>query len=244
MTHIEVIEPMLFAGVVADEIVSSIQEAIDERGVCNISLAGGSTPSTIYRLLAKPPRVDSIDWKNVKLFWGDERWVPPADTQSNYNMVQETLLSQLPGANPKVFPVDTSQKTPELAAEKYSRLLADELGDNGLFDLMLLGIGEDGHTASLFPGSPHVVDSRGAYCVATLHPEEQKPRISLSPRAILAARRILFLVKGESKAEIVARVIEGNEPTSVLPACLFREAQEQVYFFLDSAAGIKLRRKS
>jgi 6-phosphogluconolactonase len=244
MTHIEVIEPMLFAGVVADEIVSSIQEAIDERGVCNISLAGGSTPSTIYRLLAKPPRVENIDWKNVKLFWGDERWVPQADTQSNFNMVQETLLSQLPADAPQVFPVDTSQETPAMTAEKYSQLLTTELGKDGLFDLMLLGVGEDGHTASLFPGSPHPVDSQGPWCVATLQPEEQKPRISLSPRAILAARRILFLVKGESKAEIVARVIEGTESTAVLPACLFREAQDQVYFFLDSAAGLKLRRRN
>lgn len=244
MSKIEIVEPVLFAGVVADEIISTIEEAISERGSCSISLAGGSTPGAIYRMLAKPPRVENVDWSKVKLFWGDERWVSPDDVQSNFKMVHETLLSQLGSRQPQIFAVNTSLDTPLQAAKQYAEVIQKELPTEPRFDLMLLGIGEDGHTASLFPGAQVLRDKNPALCVATEHPEEKKPRISLSPRAILSSRRILFLVKGEAKADMVQRIIEGNEPVETLPACIYREAQDHVYFFLDSAAALKLKRQS
>jgi 6-phosphogluconolactonase len=193
-------------------------------------------------MLAKPPRVENVDWGKVKLFWGDERWVSQDDVQSNFKMVHETLLSQLGTSQPQVFAVDTSLETPMQAAKHYAEVIQKELPNDPRFDLMLLGIGEDGHTASLFPGAQVLRDKNPALCVATEQPEEKKPRISLSPRAILSSRRILFLVKGEAKADMVQRIIEGNESVETLPACLYRDAQDHVYFFLDSAAALKLKR--
>ncbi|MBX7145019.1 MAG: 6-phosphogluconolactonase [Oligoflexia bacterium] len=243
-SHIEIIESKLYAGAVADEIVACIGEAIEERGQCSIALAGGSTPSAIYRALTKPPRVESVAWGKVMLFWGDERWVPRDDNQSNYRMVQETLLSQLGTNAPKVFPVDTNLKTPQLAARAYHDLLIKELGQNPSFDLVLLGIGEDGHTASIFPGSTVLSSPNSELCSAVTHPEENKPRITLTPAALLSAKRMLFLAKGESKASIVQRVLEGNEDTSLIPARIFLQRQERVDFFLDSEAGTKLTKRT
>lgn len=243
-SHLEIVESKLYAGAVADEIMACIDEAISERGRCLIALAGGSTPGAIYRTLTKPPRVDGVAWDKVSLFWGDERWVAKDDNQSNFRMVQETLLSQIGGAGPKVFAVDTSLASPEKAALAYHQLLSKELGPQGAFDLVLLGIGEDGHTASIFPKSPVFSGGDNSLCRAVLHPEENKPRITLTPTALLSARRILFLAKGEAKAEIVHRVLEGSEDPSILPARYFISRGKRVDVFLDSEASTKLSKRA
>ncbi len=245
--NVELVEPKLFAGVVADEIVASIQEAIQERGRCSVALAGGGTPSAIYRCLARPPRVSDVAWEKVSLFLGDERWVPADDNQSNFKMVSETLLSQITEAAPKAYPVDTSLPTPARGAEDYAKKIQSALGagPNGLpvFDLVLLGIGEDGHTASLFPGSKALSD-RTSIALAVQHPGDDRYRVTLGAGLLFGGRKILFMAKGEEKADIIKRVIEGDEPIEQLPACLYRNAAGQVTFFLDSSAGLKLNRSA
>ena len=238
---VEVIEPMLFAGVVADEIVASIGEAVSERGSCSVALAGGSTPGAIYRCLAKPPRVSEVDWDKVHLFWGDERWVPQTDNQSNFKMTHETLLGQIVGRHPHVHPIDTGASSPEAGARGYAETIRAALGEKPVFDLVILGIGEDGHTASIFPHSP-VLGGSGDVCAAVQHPEDKKFRVTLTPEILFGAHRTIFIVKGEGKAEIVKRVLEGAESVEVLPSKLFERARERVTFFLDSGAALRLNR--
>jgi len=238
---VEVVEPVLFAGVVADEIVASIAEAVGERGVCSIALAGGSTPGAIYRCLAKPPRVSEVEWSKVKLFWGDERWVPSTDTQSNFKMTQETLLGQILGAGPRYFPVPTDAPTPADGAARYAQTIRAELGPKPEFDLVILGVGEDGHTASIFPHSP-VLRGSGDICAAVEHPEDKKARVTLTPEILFGARRTIFIVKGEAKAEIVKRVLEGGDSPDAIPSKLYTRAADRTTFFLDSGAAVRLSR--
>lgn len=240
---VERIEPRLFNGTVADEIIASLNDAINERGRASLVLAGGSTPGAIYRLLAVPPRVEELDWEKVTLYWGDERFVPQSDSRSNFKMVQETLLSQLPGASPRVFEVDTSLANAAEAAKAYDKVIEREEklkpGELPVFDLVLLGIGEDGHTASLFPGSP-IVEKKGGITFAAESPDKSVERVTLSPDALFTARRVAFLVKGAAKSDIVLDVLEGAGDVHKYPANLFRRASGHVTWFLDSEAALKL----
>lgn len=241
---VEIIEPKLFDGAVADEIVASAQDAISERGRCSLVLAGGSTPGAIYRALSKPPRVEDMDWSALSLYWGDERWVPHSDNQSNFKMTQETLLGQISAAKPRQFPVNTDASSPEAAAEEYSSaIVAEEKVSPGQlpsFDIVLLGVGEDGHTASVFPGSRLLKTPSSRLCEAVEHPVDGKTRITLTPEALFAAKKIFFIAKGEGKAEIMKRVLEGEDSEHEIPARLFLRADERVTFFLDSGAAQKL----
>ena len=237
--HLEVFESRLFDGAVADEIVASVQERLGEQGRCSITLAGGSTPAGVYRAMTKPPRVSEVDWGAIDLLFGDERWVPHEDDQSNYRMVKETLLSHLVGPKkPAVYPVDTSLAAAAMGAESYSDTIRRVVGGATL-DIVLLGIGEDGHTASLFPGSPVLTDS-SKLCHAVEHPTNGTVRITVSSAMLFSAWRVFFIVKGESKASIIKRVIEGTEPSAVLPSRLFTSATGKVTFLLDSGAAQQL----
>jgi 6-phosphogluconolactonase len=234
---IEVFEPRLFDGAIADEILASVQERVAEKGRCTIALAGGSTPAGVYRAMSKPPRVQEVDWSTVDLLWGDDRWVPHDDDQSNYRMVNETLLSQLKGTRPAVYPVDTALQSPEMGAKAYSDTIQKLSGaPSPKLDIVLLGIGEDGHTASLFPGSP-VLHRKDSICFSVTHPTNGTQRVTMGSEALFSAWRVFFIVKGEAKAEIMRRVLEGSEPVEVLPSRLYTTATGQVTFFLDSGAA-------
>lgn len=241
---IEVIEPKLFAGAVADEIVASVHDCITERGRCSIVLAGGSTPGAIYRTLSKPPRVEDIDWSKVTVYWGDERWVLHSDNMSNFKMTQETLLSQLPEPGPQVLPVDTSLRSAAEGAKAYGKTIADvektAAGEMPTFDIVLLGVGEDGHTASLFPGSPLLRQGSSAIAEAVKAPDGGMERITLTPEALFKGRHIFFIVKGDGKADIMKRVLEGEDSVEVIPARLYQNAADRVTFFLDSGAAQRL----
>jgi 6-phosphogluconolactonase len=240
---IDVFEPKLFGGSVADEIIACINESIADRGVCRVSLAGGSTPGAIYRMLGQPPRVNDVNWSKVEFFWGDERWVPKTDNQSNYKMVQETLLAHLPQPGPVVHAVNTTLGSPEEGADDYAQKIREvfKLGEGQLpaFDLMLLGCGEDGHTASIFPNSD-LIHAHGPLCYAVKHPVDGSRRVTLSADAIFNARTILFIAKGEDKAEILRRVLEGNESVDLLPSKLSAQAGDRVRWLIDSLAASKL----
>jgi 6-phosphogluconolactonase len=195
----------------------------------SVVLTGGSTPGRAYRRAAER----EPDWSRVTLWWGDERCVPPDDERSNYRLAKETLLDAL-AAPPREVHRIRGEAPPEEAAGELDAALADtEL------DLLLLGLGPDGHTASLFPGSPQltVADRRATHGPAGLEPFVH--RVTLTVPAIQSALRIVFLVTGAEKAEAVERAF-GGEITPAVPASLVREAPIPVEVFLDRAAAARM----
>ncbi|NMC62101.1 MAG: 6-phosphogluconolactonase, partial [SAR324 cluster bacterium] len=232
---VEVIESRLFAGVVADELVASIQDIETEQEFCTIALAGGSTPAETYRLLSHPPRVNEINWPKLKLFLSDERWVPASDAQSNFKMIQETLLARIPSNGWSVYQVDTSMKSPEEAARKYSELIRANLSLDSsgvpVFDIILLGIGSDGHIASIFPGSKTFSESSSLFEVVP-QPWDGNFRVTITPKLIMAARRVIVIAKGKAKADIIKKVIEGNDSNLNLPGRLLMEHPGDVSYFV------------
>lgn len=242
---VEVIESRLFDGAVADEIISILNDAIAEHGSASLVLSGGSTPGGTYRALARPPRVGEVEWSKVRIYLGDERWVPVSDNQSNEKLVRETLLNQLDGEPQAVVFPDTARASAEEGAREYERAIRKaERIEHGLprFDVVLLGIGADGHVASVFPQSSMLQESGERLCASTDHPSGGPRRVTLTPRALTAAANVIFLVKGESKAAIVRRAVEGSEPVTELPARLFSGSAQHVTWFVDTAAGQGLTR--
>jgi len=210
------------AGAVAQELARAAREG------GHIAVSGGASPRPAYeRAAARAP-----DWSAVTLWWADERCVPPEDTRSNYRLVRETLLDGL-SRPPSVRRVHGEQP-PEDAAAAYE----EEIRGVRL-DLALLGIGPDGHTASLFPGSPALAESERAAVAAEPALEPLVPRVTLTIPTLSAARLVLFLVVGEEKAEAVARAF-GGEPGPATPASLVRSAQGRTVAVLDAAAASRL----
>jgi 6-phosphogluconolactonase len=240
---IEIVQPNLYAGAVADEIIESANEFIGAQGFFSIALSGGTTPGAVYRSLSNSSRSSRVEWEKIKLFIGDERWVSLEDSMSNYHMVCETLVDAVNFPKDRFFHVDTSVSDPAKAAENYSATLLKELpNENGtpIVDLVLLGLGEDGHIASLFPGSNEVLEEREKLVVCTKNPEDSSLRVSLAPRVILNARRVLFLVRGESKAKILKSVVNGTQDVQQLPAMMVVNEAKMVTWYVDSAAATNL----
>ena len=235
--QIEVVEARAFPSTVADEIVAVIEETLAEREKCFVALSGGETPASVNRLLSLAPRVEAIEWPRVCLLLGDERFVPLDDPQSNAKMVHDTLLGSL-SHKPTFISVDTTLANVRLAAEDYDRRIRTVLGVDGKLDLVLLGMGNDGHIASLFPDSPQV--QRGGPNVVATHNPLGQERISLSIDMLFSARKIVFLVKGGAKAAMLKRVIRGDEDPRSLPARYYTLAQERVTWILDTSAAAQL----
>ncbi len=187
------------------------REAVESRGRFSVALSGGSTPGALFTLLAEAPYRERIPWAEVHLFWGDERCVPAGDPGSNYHMADEALIARVPIPPENVHRIH-GELAPEAAARAYDKTLRDFFcGPYARFDLVLLGLGADGHTASLFPGSP-ALDERERLALAVTAAYEDRPaeRVTLTPAAINTARHVLFLVTGSAKAEIVQAVLEGS----------------------------------
>jgi len=224
----------------ADRVTELLSEAVRARGVASLVLAGGRTPQALYRLLASRPPGRRPPWSRVKLFMGDERWVPWDHVDSNQRMVRESLLSGL-RENPAFYPMPTDGTEPALDAARYQACLAREVperdGDLPRFDLILLGMGDDGHTASLFPGTP-ILDERAA--VAAVHVTRfDSWRLSLTLPVLNAARHVLFLVTGADKAATLARVL-GDGPRRDWPASLVNPREGEVEWHLDRPAAALL----
>lgn len=242
--NLEIISPDRFAALVADELVAAIGDAVELRGECSIVLAGGKTPADIYRLFTRPPRDSEVDWQKVKFFWGDDRFVPHDHSGSNYKLAEETFLKNLAIAKESIFPINTSLPDATAAARDYDLQIrqALRLGEQDLpeFDLVLLGIGEDGHTASLFPHSKEL-NLQGRLACAALAPVEPKERVSMTAEALFNAKRIYFIVKGGGKANILSRILNDSDlSTEQVPAVFFKSAKGKVTWFIDSEAAQKL----
>lgn len=219
------------------------REAVNSRGRFSVALSGGSTPGALYRLLAAEPYREAIPWQGTHLFWGDERCVPPDDPGSNYWLADEVLVSRVSIPPENVHRV-RGELEPPAAARAYENTLLDYFcGPRARFDLVLLGLGGDGHTASLFPGSPAVSETeRLAVHVTATYEDRPAQRVTLTPPAINGAREILFLVTGSAKAEIVRAVLADAE--GGYPAQQIQPAAGRLTWLLDSAAASRLSEKA
>ena len=206
---------------VADELAG----AVSARGRASFVLSGGSTPRTLYALLASRFN-DRIPWTNVHVFWSDERYVPHDHPLSNYRMAKDTLLDHAGIPARQVHPMPTHFSEPQAAAREYESTVADYFASmRPIFDVMLLGIGADGHTASVFPGSPAINSNRVALAVAA--PAEPPSRLTLTLPVIASARRIGILVSGASKAAALAATLGGH---SDLPAAVLARTAATVWW--------------
>jgi 6-phosphogluconolactonase len=231
----------------AERIAHLSQLAVAREGRFALLLAGGNTPRRLYALLASPNYSIHIDWANTHLFWGDERAVPLSDPKSNCRMVSETLLSRVAVPWQNIHPIE-GELPPEEAAERYQEELRQFFGLRGpaqpegcaTFDLALLGLGADGHTASLFPGSPTLQETAR---LAVAVPEADPPRVTLTFPALNACAEVLFLVAGAAKAPALAAVLEGP-PDLVPPAGRVRPEKGEVLWLVDRAAAALLQQRS
>jgi 6-phosphogluconolactonase len=223
----------LFAGVVAC--------AVAGHGRCAILLAGGETPRRTYELLAEEPLRDQVPWGGLHLFWSDERCVPPDDPRSNARMVQRALLDRVPVPAGQVHPIP-GDGDPRQAADEYEELLRRFFaGAAPRFDLVLLGLGDDGHTASLFPDSP-VLEERQSWASATRRAGEEIGRITLTPPLINQADLVVFLVAGDDKATVLREVLEDHPDPRSRPARMIMPEQGELRWLVDKAAARLLRR--
>lgn len=241
----------------ADPLLDAAAEIVTAQAVASlaartrfvIALAGGSTPRGLYERLARAPWRDRIDWTRVHVFWGDERCVPPTHADSNYRMARETLLDHVPVPSAQVHRM-RGEDVPDSAAFDYEAELratldvaaldAGTAGGPSVFDLVLLGLGTDGHTASIFPGSAASRERR-RWVVAERVDEARGSRITLTPPVLNAAHSVVFLVVGQDKAPALAAVLEGPLLPDVYPAQRVA-GQGDVHWLVDAAAARLLRR--
>jgi 6-phosphogluconolactonase len=213
--------------------VEEARRRIDESGRFAVALAGGSTPKMTYEILAREyGGPEDLDWSKVHAFFGDERSVPPDHEDSNYRMAREALLSHVPVGSVHRM---RGEMEPREAAALYEKELEEFFGGPPVLDLVLLGIGEDGHTASLFPDTP-ALDARDRWAVENPVEKLNTTRLTLTVPAVDAARKVAFLVAGEGKAEALEEILEGDANPHKYPAKLVRPEAE-VAWMVDRAAA-------
>jgi 6-phosphogluconolactonase len=219
-------------------IVEAAVDAIAVRGRFTLVLSGGDTPRRTYARLAQTPFRDRIDWLKTRVFFGDERGVPPDHRDSNYGMAWATLLSKVPVPPASIFRIRGEGEDPETAAADYARALTEALGlrrgERPRFDLVLLGLGVDGHTASLFPGSPVLKEVFRTVVAVHATAAAIPQRITLTLPVLNAAAEVLFLVAGPEKAKVVKAAL-GDQAT--LPAAMVRPGEGRLRWLLDRAAA-------
>ncbi len=240
------VDPAALTEAAALAIVDRAGQTVAARGRFSIVLSGGSTPRTLYERLAQDDLAARVDWRAVHVFWGDERAVPPDHADSNYRMAREALLDHvaLPAQNIHRM---GGELFPETAAAEYETVLHAYFGQAAMdgqplparFDLVLLGMGDDGHTASLFPGAAAIHEDR-RWVTATYVDKLGAWRISLTPVAINAAAEIMLIVTGASKAERLQQVLAGPYQPDVLPAQIVNPAQGHLLWLVDEAAAGRL----
>jgi 6-phosphogluconolactonase len=243
MTDIEILSnDKLLADRAVDLIKDAAREAIAARGRFTLALTGGSSPKQTYELLAASDKAQ-IDWSKVFIFLGDERFVPYSDERSNYGMCQTLLLSHVPIPIEQIFPIPTDTANPEDAALQYTETLSRvfNLAQNGpppALDMILLGMGDDGHCASLFPGMPSLL-VHDTWVVSTPPGTLPPPldRVTLTFPVLNAARQVLFLVNGAKKAPAVHDILEGGAPVNQHPSAGVQPMHGSLLWLLDTAAA-------
>jgi len=226
----------------AEEVIRVATDAVAQRGRFTIALSGGSTPKNLYTLIAANAST-TLPWAQMFFFWGDERHVTPNDPDSNYGMAREALLSKVAIPPGNVFPIPAEKEDAVAAAEAYEqtvrKFFALDAGDLPRFDLILLGMGPDGHTASLFPESA-ALQEKSRLVVANWVEKLKASRITFTLPVLNAARCVAFLVSGADKAAAVHEVLEGSAPAEKYPSKLVQPTNGKLIWFLDRAAASQL----
>lgn len=223
----------------ADLFVNKSKSSIQEKGQFVVSLSGGSTPKVLFELLATEPYSSQIEWAKVHLFWGDERCVSPDHADSNYRMTRLALLDHIPIPATNVNRIK-GELSPENAAADYNVVLKEFFGDESyVFDLCFLGMGDDGHTASIFPETS-AVQLKGQKAKEVYVEKLSAWRITLSADILNSSKWIVFLVAGSGKAEALKEVFVGEFNPSLYPSQLIRSAENQVEWYLDNQAAALL----
>jgi len=220
---------------------NELEKLVSRKKEIFLCLSGGSTPEIIYQTLSKNYKT-KIDWNKVNLFWGDERCVPPESDQSNYGMTKKYLLNFIDIPTKNIHYIN-GENDPEREAFRYSDEIKKIVSNKikyPKFDVVMLGLGEDGHTASIFPDQMEVIDS-DKLCEVTLHPSTKQKRITLTGKIFNNAERVIFLVTGKSKATIVKKVLQ--ERKKIFPAEFIQPENGELDFFLDSVAASLLDEK-
>jgi 6-phosphogluconolactonase len=231
-----------FSSAAAGLFVQQARHATQTRGRFSVALAGGHTPQRAYELLSRGPFSTRVPWDQVHIFWGDERCVPLDDPRSNARMARQALLAQVPVPPSQVHPIPCIG-TPREAAEQYQVVLQAFFGDQPpRFDLVLLGLGENGHTASLFPDTP-VLQEQERWVAAVHATAPELDRVTLTAPLINQARVVAVLVSGPSKAGILREVLEGPPDPERLPAQLIQPARGELHWLVDQETASLLARK-
>lgn len=227
----------------AEEVVRGANDAVKQRGRFTIALAGGSTPKSLYNLLATNART-ALPWDRMFFFFGDERHVPPTDPESNYRMADESMLSKIPVAAANVFRIPAENPDAEAVAEAYEvtlkKIFSLQPGQFPQFDLILLGMGPDGHTASLFPGTAALQEKK-RLVVANWVEKLKTHRLTLTLPVLNAARCVAFLVSGTDKANVLRTVLEEDAPAEQYPSKMVRPSDGKLIWLLDRAAASQLK---
>ena len=224
----------------ADYFLNLTAEAIKIRGEATLALAGGSTPKNLYALLATPAYRNALDWTKVHVFWGDERHVPPDHPESNYRMAHDTMLSRLPIPADHIHRMEGERPNAQDAANAYETLLQTHFKIRHpaipRFDVVLLGLGPDGHTASLFPGTT-AVHEQERWVAAPWVEKFHTHRITLTPVLLNQASQIGFLVSGQDKSSALRAVLDSHYQPDEFPAQIIQPTHGTVTWFLDNAAA-------
>jgi 6-phosphogluconolactonase len=226
----------------ANYFVETAASSIANHGQFSIALSGGNSPKKLYELLASPKFKDKVEWRKVHFFFGDERYVPHTDPQSNYLMAKKAILEPLELSYRQIFPVNTSVSPEEAAARYTNDINLYFAGVDARFDLVLLGLGDNSHTASLFPHTAVLHDKTAS--VKEVFLEDQKVfRITMTAPLINKAHHIAYLVYGDGKAEAVHHVIEDKTDIENYPAQLIKPIDGDLQWFLDKGAASALTKK-
>lgn len=222
------------------------QTVTDSTGHAYIALSGGSTPKRMGQLLAAAPFRETIAWRDIEFFWGDERFVPEESPESNSGEARRTFLDHVEVEPGRINPFPTNLRDASLAAEMYATQLKtvfNETDTTPRFDLVFLGMGDDGHTLSLFPGTAAIHETEH-FAVANYVPKLDTTRLTLTARVVNAARTVAFLVGGAGKAETLAKVLDGPVDVDMLPSQIIRPEDGALLWLVDEAAAAKLSRQS
>jgi 6-phosphogluconolactonase len=229
------------ADAAADLFVHVVASTLRYREMCDVALAGGSTPRAMNALLASAPRRGEVPWERLRFFFGDERTVPPDDPESNYRMTRETLFDPLGIAPEQIFRMH-GEDEPHAAASAYAALLRRELGERPRFDLLFLGMGPDGHTASIFPGTLATLDD-SRMVVANWVEKFATWRITLTPHVINDAAHVAITTGGASKADALHAVFDGPHDPDRYPVQLVAPTDGELHWLIDEASAAKLARR-
>lgn len=216
--------------------VEEAARSVGGRGRFAVALSGGSTPRRTYQLLATERFRDRVNWEQVHIFWGDERGVSPEDPRSNYRLAREVLLTRVPLPPENLHPI-VAFPSVAMGAQKYEAELKAFFGQaRPSFDLIFLGMGANGHTASLFPGSAVLWEER-RWVAGVSVPDQEVARVTLTAWVINLAAQVVFLVAGQDKAEVLQKVLEGPREPALLPAQLIRPLSQRLLWLVDREAA-------